>query len=222
MTSHASSLPVDWTLVGPPALARAWRREFADTPVTIRAGDIIDLARSGAVVSPANSFGWMDGGLDTAIAEAYALHGVDIAMRVQHAIRDESGGELPVGSALVVATTEGPFTHCIAAPTMRTPRPVPWSFHAYLAFRGVGLAVEHWNQAHPNDPIRRVFCPGLGTGFGRITARRAARQMRAAWNQLQTRDIPPLWEALKHEAVLRGTKNRGQYGLRGASRRDLS
>lgn len=220
VTSESFMVPIEWTLVGPPALVRAWRREFHDTPVTIVPGDIIEVARRGALVSPANSFGWMDGGLDALIARAYAAHGVDITARVQAAIRDESGGELPVGSALVVPTPEGPYTHCIAAPTMRTPRPVPWSFHAYLAFRACGVALDRWNAAHPDDLIQHVFCPGLGTGVGHIPARRAARQMRAAWNQSQCPDIPPLWEALKQEAFLRGTRSRRSGALRGASGKD--
>ncbi|MCL8208627.1 MAG: macro domain-containing protein [Actinomycetia bacterium] len=173
-------------LVGSPRMVRAWRRAFAGTPVTVLTGDILATARGGALVSPANSFGWMTGGLDEGIRRTYAVAGVDILTRVQAAICDQAAGELPVGQALVVPTPDGPFTHLVLAPTMRTPRPVPWSLNAYLAFRAALLAVRVWNAAEPEMPVRTLFCPGLATGIGRMPPRRAARQMRAAWDAVQT------------------------------------
>lgn len=186
-------------LVGPAPLAAAWRRAFAGTPVVVREGDILAAAQGAALVSPANSFGWMTGGLDLGIWKAYAP-AVDITARVQAAIAEAAGGELPVGQALVVPTPEGPFAHLICAPTMRGPRPVRHSLNAYLAFRAVLVAVRAWNAAHPDDTCPAVYCPGLATGVGRMPAPRAARQMRAAWNQVMVPGpVPPLWQALAQE-----------------------
>ncbi len=130
----------DVTLVGPADLAEAWTAAFRGTPVSVQAGDILARARGQALVSPANNFGWMSGGLDLAIAGAYGP-AVDIGRRVQAAIQQDAGGELPVGQALVVPTPEGRFSHLVCAPTMRTPRPVATSLNAYLAFRALLLAV---------------------------------------------------------------------------------
>ncbi len=93
------------TLVGPGDLADAWTVAFRGTPVSVRAGDILALARGQALVSPANSFGWMSGGLDLGITWAYGS-AVDIGHRVQAAIRQDAAGELPVGQGLVVPTPE--------------------------------------------------------------------------------------------------------------------
>lgn len=167
------------------ALVAAWRHTFADTPVAVQAGNILDAARGHTLVSPANSFGWMDGGLDAAIHQAYAAAGVNITARVQAAIQAEADGELLVGQALVIPTPEGPFRYLICAPTMRTPRPVPWSVNAYLAFQAILLAARTWNANHPHQPLPPIYVPGLATGVGRMPPRRCARQMRAAWDAVR-------------------------------------
>ena len=51
------------------SLCEAWRNAFADYPeVGVLAGDYFQRDAD-AIVSPANSFGFMDGGLDLAIKE---------------------------------------------------------------------------------------------------------------------------------------------------------
>ena len=175
--------PFDVTLVGPAALAAAWTVAFQGTAVSVHAGDILTLARGEALVSPANSFGWLSGGLDLAIAWAYGPT-LNIGRRVQAAIQQDAAGELPVGQALVVPTPDGRFSHLVCAPTMRTPESVETSLNAYLAFRALLLTVRRYNVQRPPDPIRHVYCPGLGTGVGGMPPERAARQMRGAWDQI--------------------------------------
>ena len=54
-----------------PALADAWRTYCGDVPgLSVHEGSIFDVACD-AVVSPANSFGFMDGGIDLAYMEVY-------------------------------------------------------------------------------------------------------------------------------------------------------
>ncbi len=199
------ALDLEVTLVGPPALAGAWRRSFVGTPVRVVAGDILRAAEGGAVVSPANSFGWMTGGLDEAIRRVYARDGTDIIRLVQAEIREHAAGELPVGMALVVPTPQARYTHLVVAPTMRVPRPVLWTMHAYLAFRAALLATRAWNAAHRERRVTELFCPGLATGVGRMPAGRAARQMRAAWDQVAgaAEDMPSLAVLAAAECRLR-------------------
>ena len=167
-----------------PALVQAWQQAFHDTPVHVETGDFVAAAQGSAWVSPANSFGWMDGGLDWAIRQAYDAAYCDITRVVQDVIRQQAGGELPVGQALVIPTPDTPYTHLIVAPTMRTPRPAFWTLNAYLAFRAILLAARQWNQDHADDGIATLYCPGLATGVGRMPAKRCARQMRTAWDQV--------------------------------------
>lgn len=194
----------DVTLVGPGDLVDAWTATFRGTAVSVQSGDILALARGQALVSPANSFGWMSGGLDLGIASRYAP-AVDIGRRVQAAIRQDAAGELPVGQALVIPTPEGPFSHLVCAPTMRTPQPVAASLNAYLAFRAILLSVRAWNAEMPPAPITHVYCPGLGTGVGGIPLARAARQTRGAWDQVtKPGPLQSLERAANDEARWRG------------------
>jgi O-acetyl-ADP-ribose deacetylase (regulator of RNase III) len=53
------------------------------------------------MVSPANSFGLMDGGIDAAITKYF---GKELMQRVQARIMQEYCGEQPVGTAIMVPT----------------------------------------------------------------------------------------------------------------------
>jgi O-acetyl-ADP-ribose deacetylase (regulator of RNase III) len=155
------------------ALARAWRQAFADRAEVEVHQDDFFARDADAMVSPANSFGIMDGGLDLAIRDAL---GFEAQRRAQAAILEHHHGELPVGAAEIVATDHARWPHLVVAPTMRVPENVATTVHAYLAFRAVLLAVARWTGA----PIRSLVCPGLGTGIGAMDPHRCAVQMRMA------------------------------------------
>lgn len=174
-------------------LVEAWRREFAGIPsVTVSCGDIfsakagavgdddsIDI-KADAIVSPANSFGFMDGGIDAVYTYQF---GPELQARLQALIRDEHGGELPVGMAAIVPTMHADIPWCISAPTMRVPRDVANTVNAYLAFRAALRAVVDHN-ARGRPTIQCILCPGLGTAVGRMPVSRCARQMRVAWDRV--------------------------------------
>ena len=66
-----------------PPLAEAWEQFCADLEgVRVHRGSLLDLSVD-AVVSPANSFGFMDGGIDRMFA---AFFGPQLQVRVQDAI----------------------------------------------------------------------------------------------------------------------------------------
>lgn len=194
--------------LGQPLVA-AWQRAFAGVAaVTITRGDIfsdadgpiadgapIDVVAD-AVVSPANSFGFMDGGVDAVYT--YVL-GAGVHDRLQRLRADEHHGELPVGQAVIVATGHPTIPWCISAPTMRTPADVADTVNAYLALRAALLAViDHNRRGQP--PIARVLCPGLATAVGRMPVDRCARQMRAAWDRV-VGDRPFAPRALREAAA---------------------
>jgi O-acetyl-ADP-ribose deacetylase (regulator of RNase III) len=156
-------------------LVAAWQREFSGVAnVEVSCGDIFDIAAD-AVVSPANSFGFMDGGIDLVYSRRF---GWDLQERLQALLRAEHAGELPVGQAVIVGTLATDIPWLISAPTMRVPADVSGTVNAYLALRAALLAV----RCHADEPrIETVLCPGLGTAVGRMPAARAARQMAHAW-----------------------------------------
>lgn len=177
-----------------PSLVTAWREAFAGLEdVEISQGDIfsrktgvigpedpIDV-RADAVVSPANSFGFMDGGIDAVFT--YQL-GPQVQAAVQKKIVSEWAGELPVGQALIVPTSRPEIPFCISAPTMRSPSVVANTVNAYLALRAALLVALAHNQRARATPIQTILCPGLATAVGRMPPRRCARQMRAAWDRV--------------------------------------
>jgi len=160
-----------------PSRVAAWRSHFDQLDeVRISEGPIFG-ATADALVSPANSFGYLDGGIDLAYVEHF---GWDLEDRVRHAIATDWGGELPVGCALIVPTgrSVGDIRWLVCAPTMRVPMDVRRTPNAYLAFRAAIRAVMAFDE-----PIGSVLCPGLGTGVGRMPAELCARQMRLAWDE---------------------------------------
>lgn len=161
-----------------PRMTEAWGKYFSALPaVEISTGDIFDRAAD-AVVSPANSFGFMDGGIDLIYSRRF---GWELQSRLQALLAAEQDGELPVGQAVIIETLDREIPYLVSAPTMRVPMDVSETVNAYLAFRAVLRAVREHNRRGPEKPIASVLTPGLATSVGRMPHERAARQMRAAY-----------------------------------------
>lgn len=164
-----------------PDMICAWRDIFADYHnVTITHGSIFPETAD-AIISPANSFGFMDGGIDLVYSQWFGWH---VESRVRARILDTFDGELPVGQATIVATDHDAIPYLICAPTMRVPMEVTRRVHAYLAFRAALRAVKAHNRIGAQPPIRTLLCPGLGTGVGCLDPTLCALQMRRAYNAI--------------------------------------
>jgi len=159
-------------------VVEAWQCYFAGLPDVSVLCDNIFTLEADALVSPSNSFGRMDGGLDAQIVEFF---GEDIESEIQQMIHDRYDGELLVGQAEVIITNAPQFPFLIVAPTMRVPQNVARTVNPYLAFRAAVRAVLEFNSLH-GDPIQTLLVPGLGTDNGFMPPLRAARQMRAAYD----------------------------------------
>uniref|UniRef100_A0A2C9L7N0 Macro domain-containing protein n=1 Tax=Biomphalaria glabrata TaxID=6526 RepID=A0A2C9L7N0_BIOGL len=75
-----------------------WQHAFSEygDSVKISQGDIFnDAPAADAIVSPANSFGFMDGGIDWIYSKYF---GWQMQNRLQNVIREDYHGELPVVS----------------------------------------------------------------------------------------------------------------------------
>jgi len=162
-------------------LVHAWAKAFpAHEGLELHKGDF--FARSAdAIVSPANSFGVMDGGLNAAIR---AVLGKRTERRVQDMIVERYHDELPVGTAIVVPTEHKHWAYLVVAPTKRVPERVADTLNAYLAFRAALLAVRDHNTAQLAPPIRTLLVPGLATGMGGMAPGRCAQQMRVAYDEV--------------------------------------
>lgn len=176
-----------------PEVAQSLAAAFQDVDqVEVVEGNLLDLACD-AIVSPANSFGDMSGGIDKAIDD---FHGGAAQKAVVAAIAEHFFGELPVGAAVVVKLPSHRFPYIVAAPTMRIPGSVAGTINAYLAMRATLVAVLKHN-AGSTSPIRSLAIPGLGTGVGGMSYQEAAEQMRTAYESV----IGGRWRQVVHPAM---------------------
>ena len=174
-------------------VTQALDRYFHDIDaVEILQGDILDLSCD-ALVSPANSFGDMGGGLDKAIDEFYERKAQKI---VRTAITEQFFGELPVGNALILKMNTKQFPFLIVAPTMRVPGNVQETINAYLAMRAVLVAIIHHNRLSENT-IQSVAIPGFCSGVGGMSPQESAGQMRTAYDVI----IGEGWKKIIHPAL---------------------
>lgn len=159
-------------------LGKAWRQYFESAEdVEILEGDICQVTCD-AIVSPANSFGFMDGGLDYALSKRF---GWDLQKRLQTAISHRPVKELLVGEALIISTGDEQTPWLISAPTMRVPMVLVQSINAYLAMKAILSSALLHNGA---EPIKTVAIPGLGTGVGGLPVETAAHQMWMAYKEV--------------------------------------
>lgn len=175
-----------------PNVAGALAAHFRDVDaVEVVVGDLLDL-RADALLSPANSFGDMGGGVDKRIDD---FHRGEAQRVVQRRIAERWRGELPVGSADVLALPSSRFPFLVVAPTMRVPGRIAGTIHAYLAFRAALIAVlDHGRDR--GRPIGSLAATGLGTGVGAMSGDEAGDQMRAAYDMI----IDEGWRRLDHPA----------------------
>jgi O-acetyl-ADP-ribose deacetylase (regulator of RNase III) len=186
----------------------AWQNAFEGYDnIELSHGSIFDVVCD-AIVSPANSFGFMDGGIDMAISRHFGWH---VQERVQEGIKARYHGELLVGSADIVATDDAKIPYVIAAPTMRVPMILePTSINVYLATRAVFLLINFGifpDGSAIHTAVQRVAIPGMGTGVGRFPPTTCARQMKQAVDDvlLNRYDFPKTWsEAQKRHQLLYG------------------
>jgi len=163
------------------ALVDPWNEVFESfDSVEVYNGDFF-THDADAMMSPANSFGIMDGGLDAAIR---SLLGFQIESEVQAVILEKHHGELPVGTAEIIPTGHSRWKYLVVAPTMRVPESVADTLNAYLSFRAALLSVMRHNRTSGGSRIDSLLAPGLCTGVGRMDARRCAAQMRVAYATL--------------------------------------
>lgn len=177
-----------------PHMTAAWSR-IVDARVEVIHGSIIDLDIQ-SIVSPANSFGFMDGGIDLAYSQHF---GWRIQEKLQAAIRRKPMGELLVGEAMCVPTdgskSDRPIFNIVCAPTMRVPMLLlPGTVNPYLATKAALLRSKGYGDG--------IAFPGMGTGAGRVPYDVAAGQMWRAICEVIFDEMPAFPES-DHQAVFR-------------------
>ena len=165
----------------------AWSRYFKYvSDVTVFHGGFdyfMQTHKVDCVVSPANSYGLMDGGYDLAITDWF---GPDLSRKVQQYIIDNLKGEQPVGTSIIIDTDVYP-SKLIHTPTMRIPSAIKDPMVAYTCMRTCLM------KALENN-IDSILIPAFGGGCGRIPSETLARLMFEAYDQVMNPPSKLGWE----------------------------
>ena len=136
-----------------------------------------------AIVSPANSFGLMDGGYDKAIIDYF---GKGLMEDVQKSILLKWYGEQPICTSITVPITNRTivdnignrkYAVLIHTPTMRTPEVITDSKIVYHCMRST--LIEAMKQG-----VKSIVVPAFGGCTGQVDKRELANMMRLAYEQL--------------------------------------
>ena len=154
----------------------AWKKYFKDIPNVEVVNDNIeyyDLDNIDCLVSPANSYGLMDGGYDLALTRMF---GNDLQHAVQNYIIDILYGEQQVGSSIIV---DIPNTNkkLIHTPTMRIPSPIVDSEIIYTSMRSTLMCAL-------NNNVKTIIIPAFGGSTGMVPFNTIAREMYKAYIQI--------------------------------------
>lgn len=114
-----------------------------------------------AIINPANSGGWMGGGVAGVIRRAAGPEVEAEAM---------TSAPIPVGSAVMTQGGATRFRGIIHAPTMTRPAEA-------IPVENVRKATRAALQLAEEKKIGRIALPGMGTGVGRVSPKSAAEAM---------------------------------------------
>jgi O-acetyl-ADP-ribose deacetylase (regulator of RNase III) len=193
---------------------------FGERPhIQYTVGDIQTIPREGhAFVSPANSLGVMDGGIDLILSRKM-FPGCEPKVKemiAQIGQKSKLGRPyLRVGSALwfEVGSIEpkGPQTVLISAPTMFLPHDVSDTQNARLAMEAILVAGKKIEEA-TNGVIHTLVVTSLCCGVGRMEPEEAAIQIRAAFRRFETGEIPNEVEDIGIHYVMMPSYDENQPG----------
>lgn len=160
-----------------PMMTNEWNRVFKDyNNIIVIHNDLNTFLKNtpvDCVVSPANSYGLMDGGYDKAITVWY---GRKLMRKVQKYIIDNFMGEQTVGTAFITETDSLP-KYLIHSPAMRTPEIINDLRVIYDCMRSTLV------EAMKND-IKTIVIPAWGGACGRVKPKFIAEYMWIAYNDL--------------------------------------
>jgi O-acetyl-ADP-ribose deacetylase (regulator of RNase III) len=157
-------------------MCEAWELLFKGyDDINVFQGDVFEQ-QTDCIISPANSFGFMDGGLDLLISE---IMGWQVQERLQKQIKEKHNGELLVGQAILIETGFSGIPYLISAPTMRVPMILKDAVNVYLASKAIFILLKQ--EQHR---INSVTISGLGTGIGQLPFDICAKQMKKAYDDV--------------------------------------
>lgn len=185
-----------------PELHQAWSTHLSEFDfVEIREGDILSEPVD-VLVSPANSFGFMDGGIDLHYRNFF---GKELEQRVKDEIIKYHYGELMIGAKCTIPIMHSDFQWLLVVPTMRTPTILrPSDPNIYYAAKAIArFAIGHQKEEHDI----KISVPGLGTGVGKMPPDICAQHVKLAIQ----RTMEPWYPESFSDAKLPGDTRRSMH-----------
>ena len=143
------------------------------------------------VVSPANSFGLMDGGYDLAITEYF---GEQLQNRVQQYIIENYYGEQPVGTSFIIDSGI-PGCSVIHTPSMRTPQLIKDPLVIYQCMRTTLMCAIQNN-------VENILIPLFGGGCGEVHPKLIAEMMWKAYAQIENPPQKINWDYVDDHEII--------------------
>ena len=165
--------------------------DFGEIKLDFYIGDIskIEVLKNTCFLSSANSFGYMDGGID----ETYSSMFNGIQQKVQNKIKNypfkTCGGNpyIPIGSSILIPLNEiFHINKCflISAPTMFRPSNITTTNNAYIAMLSTMSLIKKYNNSFcdkdKENRINTLICPMLCTGYGGMSFKQSSIQIKKA------------------------------------------
>lgn len=158
-------------------MVECWKRCFDDEknvePVCDQFDTFMASHKVQCVVSPANSYGLMDGGYDLAISRWF---GWDLQKKVQKYIVDNLYGEQPVGTSIIIDTDKEGIK-LIHTPTMQYPGKIRDPLVVYHCMRTCLMTAM-------SNGIESIVIPAFGGSTGDLAPHLIASMMWRAYRQL--------------------------------------
>lgn len=125
-------------------MCQAWKTYFQDyATVSIFHGKFENVQSYDCIVSPANAYGLMDGGIDLALRNFF---GMPLQYAVHKVIQQEFYGEQAVGTSFIVYTGNEEYPFLAHTPTMRVPTDIRGTQNVYEAMFAMLRAVANYNK----------------------------------------------------------------------------
>ena len=157
-----------------------------------RLENFLDNHSVDCIVSPANSFGLMDGGYDLAITEYF---GEQLQNRVQQYIIDNFYGEQPVGTSFMIESGI-PGCALIHTPSMRTPQIIKDPLVIYQCMRTTLMCAIQNN-------VKSILIPLFGGGCGEVHPQLISEMMWKAYAQIKNPPQKLGWDYVEdHEIIV--------------------
>jgi O-acetyl-ADP-ribose deacetylase (regulator of RNase III) len=136
--------------------------------------ELINLNKIDIIISPANSYGAMTGGIDVDICEIDPSIQHKVSARVKKSIYLDMDNSpyVPVGICEPIKINNN--LTIVMAPTMKHPKDITKTNNVFLAFNAILICLQSLCCHHHNLIIA---CPCLGTGCGNMNVEDSARQI---------------------------------------------